>query len=167
MKSVNWDTLGRSELNDLDGVKGEDTPETEPPATMNVLLSDALVGRLADKKPRADVAAVRIMSALRGPDTEDLGLKQRFTSPIRLWVVNGESNYHRTGYTTKFEPKPLKGKEHCVKLMLEAVALHRQGGRYPWQSPNYHYIGHVCTALAAIAYLEGWEDSAFRGWFNA
>lgn len=164
MKSINWNALGGSESDDLAGVKGEGSTENEV-AAMNTLLSDALSGRMADKKPRADVAAVRIMSALRGPDTEDLRLKERFTSPIRLWVVG--NNYDRVGYTHKIDPKPLKGKDHCVKLMLEAADLYKTASRYPWQSPNYHYIGHVCTALAAIAYLEGWEDSAFRGWFNA
>lgn len=133
---------------------------------MNKLLSDALSGKL-EGKARADVAAVRIMSAMRGPDSEDIDLKQTFTTPIRLWALSDPKGYDRVGYTRKVEPTPLEGKEHALALVKQAKRFYDASAALPWGEPNLHYLGHVLIALGAIAYLEGWTDDAFNRWFYA
>lgn len=132
---------------------------------MNLKLSEALAGR---GKSRADCAALRIASTLRGPDSEDIDLKRDFTTPIRVWALdNSLEDYSRVGYTYKVEPRVvIVDAASCIGLLHRANELYTQATRTPWPGPNLHYIGHVCIALAAIAYLEGWKDPLFNRWFR-
>lgn len=112
-----------------------------------------------DIRPRAAVAALRVFSVLRGPDSEDLDLKQWYTTPIRMYVA-GETLYDNAGYTQKVKRLAYHSESEWKHALTKASELYRAADRGMWPSPNLHYIGHVCQAIAAIAYLEGWSKDA-------
>lgn len=154
-------------IDDPDRVDTLISPEIEAPPdepfTLNPLFVRAVAGE--DKRPRAMFAALRIMSATRGADSEDLDFKQWLVTPIRMWIC-GARVYADAGYTTKVKPLAFTTREQWLDAIKSADNLARAARSYPWQSPNDHFIGHACVAIGAIAYLEGWTDREFKKWFH-
>lgn len=115
---------------------------------MNAKLLDALTGQ--ETPGRRFEQAVRILSAIRGPD-DDRG-KVEFTAPIRRWVFTSKE-YGSAGFSPTYTlSSPLATEKEWLALRRRVKEAYRPIDR----DISLHYGIHIRQAIDAIIELEGW-----------
>lgn len=93
----------------------------------------------------ANLAQV-VMSALRGPDSDNDEEKSHYTAPIRKWVYPTREEYTTHGFVPRFDRVV-----YSIKDLKEA-------DNYPFG----HYGSHIIRAVRAIERLEKWYADTHR-----